>query len=148
MNSADTLFNVLGKLLLADLIEPVIVRESACLVEFTEELVDLKCGIIKNKFIPVGSLLDGADLFKITDDLLEIPRECENIGMLLLIECHIDTQLLVFLFQVDGSLLLLLKLDLSSKEFAGKGLALKRSSCGEKRHHAAVRADQSCLSAE
>ena len=86
-----TLLNVLCELALAYLVDPLIVRKGACLMELAEKLVYLECAIVEHELVPEGALLDGAHLLIVADDLLEIPGESENIGMLLLIESHVDT---------------------------------------------------------
>jgi len=77
-------------------------------MEFTEELVNLKLGIIHYELVPERVLLYRSHPLIITNDLLEIPGEREDICMLLFTKCHVDTQLFVFLFDFDCSVFLLL----------------------------------------
>ena len=148
VNSADTFLNVLCELSLADLIEPHIIRKCCSLMEFTEELVHFEGTVVEYKFVPESTLLNWAYCLVITNDLLKIPGESKNICMLLLNECHVNTDLLVSLINVNSVLFLLLDLNLSGIESTGNALALKRSCSCHKRHHSALRADKSCLSAE
>jgi len=148
VNSADTLFDVLRELALTDLIEPLVIGKGGSLMEFTEEFVHLEGAVVEDEFVPEGTLLDGAHLLVVIDDLLEIPGEGKNIGMLLLIECHVNTDLLVSLINVNSILFRLLELDLGGIESAGNAMALKRSGSCQKRHHSALGTDKSCLSAE
>ncbi len=93
-------------------------------MEFTEKFIYFKCGVVEDELVPESTLLDGANLLVIADDLLEVPGECKHISMLLLIECHVDTELSIFLIEINSTLLLLLDFDLSGVESAGKGLSL------------------------
>ena len=108
VNSANTLFNVLSELALANLIDPQVIGKGTCLVEFTEKLIHLKRGIVENKLVPEGTFLDGAYFLVVTDDLLKIPGESEDISMFLLIECHVYTEFSVFLVEIYSSFLLFL----------------------------------------
>ena len=148
MNSADTFLNILSKLALAYLVNPLIVRKCASLMEFAEELINFKGTVVEHKFVPESALLDGAYLLVVTDDLLEIPGECENICMLLLIECHVDPKFPVFLFDIDGGLILLLHFDLGRIISAGISLSLNGPCGSQKRHDPPLRANQSSLSTE
>lgn len=113
VNSSHTLFNILSKFALANLIKPVVVRECAGLMEFTEELVNLKGGIVEHELVPEAACLDGASLLlEVCNDLLKIPGEGQHVCVLLLIKCHIDSQFLVSLVKIHCGLLLLLQLDL------------------------------------
>jgi len=130
MNASHTLFHVLRKFPFADLIEPEVVRKSTGLMELTEELVNLKSGVVHYELVPEGALLDGPSfMLKVADDFLEVPRECKNIGMLLLTEGHINSKLLVFLLSLGSELLLLFKFDFGSIE-PTRNLALE-SLCSE-----------------
>jgi len=124
MNSADTFLNILSKLALAHLIDPLIVRKCASLMEFAEELINFKCAVVEHKFVPESSLLNGTHFLVVTDDLLEIPGESEDICMLLLIECHIYAELPVLLLNIDCCLFLLLHFDLGRVISAGVSLSL------------------------
>lgn len=125
VNSADTFLDVLSKLAFADLVQPEVIRECASLMELTEKFIYFEGAVVEDELVPESALLDGADLLVVTDDLLEVPGECEHISMLLLIECHVDTELSVFLIEINSALLLLLDFDLSGVESAGNGLTLQ-----------------------
>ena len=148
MNSTDTFLYILSELALTYLVYPLIVRKCASLMEFTEELINFEGAIVEHKFVPESALLDGAHLLVITDDLLEIPGECEDKGMLLLIECHVYTKFPVFLLNIDGGLFLLLHFDRGCVISAGVGLPLNGPSGTQKRHHSSLRSNQSSLSTE
>ena len=124
MNSADTFLNILSKFALTHLVYPLIVRKCACLMEFAKELINFEGAVVEHKFVPESALLDGAYLLVITDDLLEIPGEGDDIGMLLLIECHVYTKFPVFLLNIDGGLFLLLHFDRGCVISAGVSLPL------------------------
>jgi hypothetical protein len=59
--------------------------------------------------------------------------------MLLLTECHVNSNFLVSLVNVNSVIFLLLNLDFSGIESAGNALALKRSGSCKKRHHSTLR---------
>ena len=88
-------------------------------MELTEQLIYFESSVVEYELVPEGSLFDRAHLFVIANDLLEIPGESEDIGMLLLVEIHIDTNLPIFLIEVHCGLLLLLDFDFCSIESAG-----------------------------
>ena len=148
VNTAHTLLNVLRELAFTDLVEPLVVREGASLVELTEKLIYFKGGVVEHKLVPESALLNGAYLLVITDDLLEIPGEGENISMLLLIESHVDTDLSVYIIDINCVLFLLLNLDFGGVESARELVALKGSRCSQKRHESSLGANKSCLSKE
>ena len=72
-------------------------------MEFTEEFVKIFEGIgTLNKSVPVSARFKRTIvLFVISDNLRVIPRECENITMLLLVEMRIYSKLLVSRFKVN-----------------------------------------------
>ena len=148
MNSADAFLYILSELALAYLVYPLIVRKCASLMEFAEELINFKGAVVEHKFVPESAILDRAYLLVVTDDLLEIPGECENICMLLLIECHVDPKFPVFLFDIDGGLILLLHFDLGRIISAGISLSLNGPCGSQKRHDPSLSANQSSLSTE
>jgi hypothetical protein len=117
-------------------------------MEFAEELVYFEGAVVEHKFVPKSALLDGAHLLVITDDLLEIPGEREDICMLLLIECHVYAELPVLLLNIDAGLFLLLHFDLGRVVSAGVSLSLDGPSGAQKRHDSSLRANQSSLSTE
>lgn len=80
-------------------------------MKLTEELVDLIGCIVADELVPEGASFHLAGLtFVIVDDLLEVPREGENVCVLLLIENSVDTESLVSLIQLNSVFLLLLYL--------------------------------------
>lgn len=117
-------------------------------MEFAEKFIHLKGAVVEHKFVPESALLDGTHLLVVTDDLLEIPGEREDISMLLLIECHVNTEFPVSLLNIDSGLFLLLHFNFGRVISAGIGLSLNGPSGAQKRHDSSLRANQSCLSTE
>lgn len=138
MNSANTLLNILCELAFADLVQPLVIRKGSGLMEFTEKFIHLERGVVENKLVPESTLLNGADTLIITNDLLEIPGEGKDISMLLLIESHVNTELLISLIKINSILLLLLDFNFGSVESARNIMALKSSCYIKKWHHSAL----------
>jgi len=117
MDAADALIDVLAEFALADVADESVVGECAGLVEFAEELVDLEGCVVGDELVPEAASLHLTGLsFIIIDDLLEIPGEGQHVCMLLLIEHHVHSELLVFLLQLHCAILLLFELEVSSGE--------------------------------
>lgn len=115
MNPLETGFNVFSQLAFTDEVDSLVVWDGTILMELSEEIIEFYLSIsVVDKFMPEVALREASILrFEIVDDLREVPREGEQVGMLLLRELHINTdslpgllklQFLVFWLLLDFNL--------------------------------------------
>lgn len=70
-------------------------------MELAEELVELEGRIVEDELVPVVALGQGTVLaLEVVDNLLEVPGEGQDIGVLLLGELSINAETLVSLVQL------------------------------------------------
>jgi hypothetical protein len=74
-------------------------------MEFSEKRIKLIDSVGMNIFVPIARGWESFMAFIVTNNLLKVPWESENISVLLLIESHINSQSLVFVIQVNCLLL-------------------------------------------
>jgi hypothetical protein len=84
LDALDAFLDVGSKLSLEDAVQVVVVRQSAVLMELSEQLIELKSGVVEDPLVPVAvggktSVL----LLEAIDDLLEVPGEGKHVGMFL-----------------------------------------------------------------
>jgi hypothetical protein len=86
VDAFDALIYIPGQVAFADLLDNLIVRNGACLVEFSEERVEIDLRlIVPNPLVPeVGRWDSSISAFEFSDDLWEVPWETQDVCMLLL----------------------------------------------------------------
>lgn len=105
LNSPDAFLDIVGKFWLTDGLKAFIVRDCRCLVELSEQNVEINHGArVYHEFVPVSvSAHWFAALLELADDLLEVPGEGENVSMFVFVEGDIGSH--HFLMFSDGSFL-------------------------------------------
>ena len=94
MDSLDALSDVLGQFGLADLLKAAVVWDGTSLMELTEEVIEVNNspGVL-DEGVPVAANLPMS--LELLYYLIEIPWECQDIHMLLLVEFLISSDSLV-----------------------------------------------------
>lgn len=151
VNAPHAFLHIARKFALADLVEPEVVGQCACLMKFSEQPVDFVVGVVKYELVPEAAVRNLGRLVLITrDNLLEVPWERQNVRVFLLRKLHIYTYLFVALVQLNRLLLLLLHFQLihcgcGEETLVAAGFTLREHSLsGEKRQHAALSTHYCC----
>lgn len=102
MDALKTLADVAGKFGLADILESLVVRDGAELVELPEKSIKIdNRSRVVHELVPVVALWQGGVLsLHLRDDLFEIPRESQHIAVFGLAELHVSSNSLVELGEV------------------------------------------------
>lgn len=107
VNAIETLVDGVGKTTLARSLDSFLIVKRAALVENSEQIVELDdCAGVLHKQRPVACQ---TVLFKFINNLWEVPREGEHVGMLLLRELSVDPDASVDRLNAFTSGLLLLE---------------------------------------
>jgi len=106
MNSFKGISNVASKFWFTNFIKSSLIRNSTCLMEFSEQIIEVNNrSSVDHKFMPIWALWHNFIItLEFGNNLLEIPWESENIPVLLFTECDISSNINVVL--LDTSLFL------------------------------------------
>lgn len=88
VDSLDAISDIACQSWLAGQLKTFVVWKSTLLVEVSEQVVEVNhCSSVQHEFVPVGGLTHWFEaLFEIRDDLLKVPRESQNVSVLVFVE--------------------------------------------------------------
>lgn len=101
-------------------------------MEFSEQTVEFKLCVIKYELRPVVAGWQRLVVaLEVVNDLGKVPREGQDVGVLGLVEAHVNTKTLVFLVNVQCVLLSLLHFNLGGESSLLRGQEAGNHRLGE-----------------
>ena len=100
VDSLDAFTSNVRKFLLADSVEAILIWNGTCLVEVSKEIVEVNdCSRVDHKLVPEGGSGHwSVCTFVLSYYLLEVPRERQHVGVLVLVEQQVRTHDALVLF--------------------------------------------------